>query len=277
MVEAGLITREQLAESLELQKIHCEKLASILVRQNHLTEKFAVTYLGRQLGVPGADLSKHAISLDLLHLVPLSVCRSRLVFPLRLEGGLLQLAMAGSHDEQLLAELAREHHVRLRPCIALEASIKNAVEEAAAAARAGLRSFTPGALHDRLASPARRPRRAPRRRARPSQGRRGRRRPRHAPGPGRSARQSGSASSRPRPIDRRRSASSPTSWSCSSPPIRPPGGRPTSTWPRPLRDCASARRARRAARRPGAAAPPRRRPCRNGEPCDKRKWLVNRR
>jgi tetratricopeptide (TPR) repeat protein len=151
MVESGLITQEQLAESLELQKIHGEKLASILVRQNHLTEKFAVTYLGRQLGVPGADLSKHAISLDLLHLVPLSVCRSRLVFPIRLEGGLLQLAMADPLDEPLLAELAREHHVRLRPCIALEASIKNAVEEAAAAARAGLRSFTPGALHDRLA------------------------------------------------------------------------------------------------------------------------------
>lgn len=150
MVEAGLITQEQLAESLELQQIHGEKLASILVRQNHLTEKFAVTYLGRQLGVPGADLSKHTISLDLLHLVPLSVCRTRLVFPIRLEGGLLQLAMADPLDEQLLAELAREHQVRLRPCIALEASIKNAVEEATAAARAGMRSFTPGALHDRL-------------------------------------------------------------------------------------------------------------------------------
>jgi tetratricopeptide (TPR) repeat protein len=149
MVAAGLITQEQLAESLELQKIHGEKLASILVRQNHLTEKFAVTYLGRQLGVPGADLSKQVISLDLLRLVPLPVCRSRLVFPIRLEGGLLQLAMADPLDEELLAELAREHHVRLRPCIALEASIKNAVEEADA--RAGMRSFTPGALHDRLA------------------------------------------------------------------------------------------------------------------------------
>jgi tetratricopeptide (TPR) repeat protein len=151
MVEAGLITQEQLAESLELQKIHGEKLASILVRQNHLTEKFAVTYLGRQLGVPGADLSKHIISLDLLHLVPLAVCRDRLVFPLRLEGGFLQLAMADPLDQELLAELAREHQIHLRPCIALEASIKNAVEEATAAVRAGMRSFTPGTLHDRLA------------------------------------------------------------------------------------------------------------------------------
>ena len=35
-----------------LQRTFGERLASVLVRQNILTEKFAVTYLGRQLGVP---------------------------------------------------------------------------------------------------------------------------------------------------------------------------------------------------------------------------------
>jgi len=152
MVEAGLITQEQLDESLELQKAHGEKLASILVRQNHLTEKFAVTYLGRQLGIPGADLSKHTISLDLFRLMPLHVCSSRLVFPLRLEDGELELAMADPLNKPLVAQLSREHEVRLRPFIALEASIKNAVEEATAATKAGLRTFTPGTLHDRLAT-----------------------------------------------------------------------------------------------------------------------------
>jgi hypothetical protein len=161
MVEAGLITQDQLDETLELQKVYGEKLASILVRQNHLTEKFAVTYLGRQLGVPAVDLSKHSISLDLLRLVPLVVCSRKLVFPVRLEGGLLQLAMADPLDEEVVAELAEEHLVRLRPCIALEASIKNAIEEAAVAIKAGRRSFTPSALHDRLATFSLDPRRRP--------------------------------------------------------------------------------------------------------------------
>jgi CheY-like chemotaxis protein len=161
MVEAGLITQAQLDETLELQKVYGEKLASILVRQNHLTEKFAVTYLGRQLGVPGVDMSKHAISVDLLRLVPLVLCGEKLVFPIRLEEGLLHLAMADPLDQNLVAELARELQVRLRPSIALEASIKNAIEEAAAAVKAGRRTFTPRALHDRLATfpldPGRRP------------------------------------------------------------------------------------------------------------------------
>ncbi len=161
MVEAGLITQAQLDETLELQKVYGEKLASILVRQNHLTEKFAVTYLGRQLGVPGVDMSKHAISMDLLRLVPLVVCDRKLVFPIRLEGDLLQLAMADPLNQDLVAELAQAHQVRLRPCIALEASIKNAIEEAAVAVKAGRRTFTPSALHDRLATFSLDPRRRP--------------------------------------------------------------------------------------------------------------------
>jgi tetratricopeptide (TPR) repeat protein len=161
MVEAGLITEAQLDETLELQKVYSEKLASILVRQNHLTEKFAVTYLGRQLGVPGVDMSKHAISLDLLRLVPLVVCNRELVFPIGLEQGLLQLAMADPLDQDLVARLAQELQVRLSPSIALEASIKNAIEEAAAAVKAGRRTFTPSALHDRLATFSLDPRQRP--------------------------------------------------------------------------------------------------------------------
>ncbi len=56
--EADLVNDAQLSEALALQRTFGERLASILVRQRILTEKFAVTYLGRQLGIPAVDLSK---------------------------------------------------------------------------------------------------------------------------------------------------------------------------------------------------------------------------
>ena len=83
--EADLISEAQLAEALTLQRTFGERLASILVRQKILTEKFAVTYLGRQLGVPAVDLSKAEIDLSLLDVVHLDVCERHLVFPV--EGG----------------------------------------------------------------------------------------------------------------------------------------------------------------------------------------------
>jgi len=161
LVEADLITEAQLDESLELQKVYREKLASILVRQNHLTEKFAVSYLGRHLGVPSVDMSRHTISMDLLRLVSFVVCSQKMVFPVQLQGDSLQLAMADPLDEAQVAELGRDLQLRIRPCIALEASIKNAIEEAAIAVRAGRRVFTPSALHDRLPSFSLAPRRRP--------------------------------------------------------------------------------------------------------------------
>ena len=71
--EADLISEAQLNEALALQKTYGERLASILVRQHILTEKFAVTYLGRQLGVPGVDLSQQEIDLALLSRVTLEI------------------------------------------------------------------------------------------------------------------------------------------------------------------------------------------------------------
>ena len=75
LLEADLVNETQLAEALALQRTYGERLASILVRQRILTEKFAVTYLGRQLGIPAVDLSKTEIDLALLDIIPSSSAR----------------------------------------------------------------------------------------------------------------------------------------------------------------------------------------------------------
>ena len=134
--EADLVSEAQLLEALNLQRTFGERLASILVRQKILTEKFAVTYLGRQLGVPPVDLSKAEIDLSLLDVVHLDVCERHLVFPVKVEGTRLQIAMSDPLDHVLVTEIEFKSGVRLAPMIALESSIKNAISEAR---RAGCR------------------------------------------------------------------------------------------------------------------------------------------
>lgn len=141
--EADLVSESQLAEALALQRTFGERLASILVRQKILTEKFAVTYLGRQLGVPAVDLSKAEIELSLLELLPLDLCERHLVFPVRIEGTRLQLAMSDPMDHTLVAEIEFKTGVRLAPMIALESSIKNAIIEARRALKAGQKRIMP--------------------------------------------------------------------------------------------------------------------------------------
>ncbi len=140
---ADLVSEAQLAEALSLQRTFGERLASILVRQKILTEKFAVTYLGRQLGVPPIDLSKADIDLSLLDVVHLEVCERHLVFPVKVEGTRLQIAMSDPLDHVLVTEIEFKSGVRLAPMIALESSIKNAISEARRALKSGQRRIVP--------------------------------------------------------------------------------------------------------------------------------------
>lgn len=147
--EADLISESQLAEALALQRTFGERLASILVRQKILTEKFAVTYLGRQLGVPAIDLSKAEIDLGMLDVIPLELCERHLIFPVRVEGTRLQLAMSDPLDHTLVSEVEFKTGVRLAPMIALESSIKNAILEGRRAVRTGVRTITPNVQRPR--------------------------------------------------------------------------------------------------------------------------------
>jgi DNA-binding response OmpR family regulator len=154
LLEADLINPAQLAEALNLQRTFGERLASVLVRQHILTEKFAVTYLGRQLGVPGVDLSKTEVDLGLLEVVPLDLCERHLVFPVKVEGTRLQLAMSDPMDHSLVSEIEFKTGVRLAPMIALEASVKNAILEARRGLKAGQRKIVPNVQRVREAQAA---------------------------------------------------------------------------------------------------------------------------
>jgi DNA-binding response OmpR family regulator len=141
--EADLISETQLRDALSAQKTFGERLASVLVRQCTLTEKFAVTYLGRQLGVPGVDLSRQEIDLELLKKVPLELCERHLVFPIKMQGARLQVAMADPNDQKLVSEIEFKTGARLAPMIALDASIKNAIVEARRALKTGQKTIRP--------------------------------------------------------------------------------------------------------------------------------------
>src|SRR5262245_35095110 len=140
--EADLITEAQLQEALELQKVHGERLASVLVRQRVLTEKFAVTYLGRKIGVPGIDLSRIDIELFLFELLPLDVCREQLVLPLRVEGNRMHLAMADPTDAKTVTGIEFRLGAKIVPAAALESSLKHALEEVDKAIKAKLKRIT---------------------------------------------------------------------------------------------------------------------------------------
>ena len=137
LLEADLINPSQLDEVLGIQKTSGERLASLLVRKRILTEKFAVIYLGRQVGFPGVDLSQTEADFSMLDLVPLTLCERHRVFPIRKDGDRLQLAMSDPSDAALVSRIEGQVKIQVAPMVALESSIKHAIREARRARSAG--------------------------------------------------------------------------------------------------------------------------------------------
>lgn len=94
LIEAGLITREQLNKALVTQKTTRERLGRILVNLGYITEEDITRVLEVHLGVPYLDMSAMTISRDVAMTVPASLAERHHVIPVKKEGKKITLAMA---------------------------------------------------------------------------------------------------------------------------------------------------------------------------------------
>ncbi len=90
-----------------------------------------VGILAEQLGIPGVDLSRTIIDLDVLDSIPRVVAESDLVLPLSTEGGRLHIAVsAGSEDQEVIQELHFITGQEVSPYAALPGALEGAIAAA---------------------------------------------------------------------------------------------------------------------------------------------------
>src|SRR5262249_31534950 len=94
LITEGLITPEDLRGALNEQKGTSEKLGSILVRLNLLSEEQLITFLSRQYGIPAITLSQLDIDPEVVCLVPSQLAKRYEVIPIKRTGNALTLAMS---------------------------------------------------------------------------------------------------------------------------------------------------------------------------------------
>lgn len=75
LLEAGLITEEQLGEALKYQAQEKERLGTTLVKHNYITEKQLIDTLRIQLGIEHIDLSKVDITPEMSRYVPKNLAK----------------------------------------------------------------------------------------------------------------------------------------------------------------------------------------------------------
>ena len=132
LVEAQAITREQLAEILELQKQDGRRLGTLMVESGFVTEVQVTQILSQQLSVPWVSLYHIDFSRQLLDLVPRELADQYGLVPIFVRrvrglGNTLYIAMDDPSDEVAIEAVKHYSGLPVRCMIAPPSDIRGAI------------------------------------------------------------------------------------------------------------------------------------------------------
>lgn len=129
LVEAGLITGEQLENALLIRKGKNKRLGKVLIEMGYVNEDQIAAALAKQLSLPLIDCSKFTISKDLLNVINKEIAESKTVLPLQLKDKKLFLAMADPLDWQALDDISFKTGLAVEVAVCSESNILLAIEK----------------------------------------------------------------------------------------------------------------------------------------------------
>ncbi|MBQ3644932.1 MAG: Flp pilus assembly complex ATPase component TadA [Candidatus Riflebacteria bacterium] len=128
LVEAGVISAQQLQEALSKQKILGKRLGKVLVDTGLTTEDSIATTLATQMNIPYLNLNEIAITPEVLTTIPDGIVRSHNLLPVKLEGNRLQITMADPLDVFIIDEITFQTGYELEIGISPESQIEAAIK-----------------------------------------------------------------------------------------------------------------------------------------------------
>ena len=136
LIDSGVLTQQQLAEALAVQKGTDRRLGEILIENKYITEMQMIRSLEKQLDIPFVDLSFVRINPEYSSLLPESLARSCTAVPIRRENSVLTVAVADPLDYGAINDLGTYTRLKIFPVIAERAKIENKIRELYTAQRA---------------------------------------------------------------------------------------------------------------------------------------------
>lgn len=128
LVQAGLISANQLRHALEVQERKGGRLADILIHLGALDSYRFLEFLARQPGTPSISLKHCRIHDDIISLVPVEFCQENELIPIDRMGKLLTVAMVCPLDRAAIDKLQEMTGLRVKPMLVSRNEIKDAIQ-----------------------------------------------------------------------------------------------------------------------------------------------------
>lgn len=132
LIEANVLTAEQLEHALTVQRADGRKLGHLLIELGHVSETVLTQALSRQLAVPWVSLFHVDFSRSLLNLIPRDLAEKFALVPIfvrrvRKQGDTLYVAMDDPTNTAALDEVSKSAGIPVRPMIACPSDIRAAI------------------------------------------------------------------------------------------------------------------------------------------------------
>ncbi|HUU65212.1 MAG TPA: ATPase, T2SS/T4P/T4SS family [Dehalococcoidales bacterium] len=128
LVEAGLITEEQLQRVRDLQTKTGDRFERVLLQQRFVTPQQLAFFTSLQLGIPFINLKKEGVKAEAVKLIPESVARKYGVIPVDTNNGAIVLAMEDPKDIEAIEDLAAVTMKRIEPVISISQDIQEMID-----------------------------------------------------------------------------------------------------------------------------------------------------
>jgi type IV pilus assembly protein PilB len=129
LLEARVITEEQLQEALEEKKARGGRLCFNLIRVGALKADDLLLFLSEQFGVAAVNLDHFHVGRDIVELIPREFAVKENVVPLHLLDDTLTVAMVDPGRGEIVEKLREITGMKVDPLIAPEASLEGALEK----------------------------------------------------------------------------------------------------------------------------------------------------
>ena len=127
LIQAGLITEEDLQTALAGHRRTGERVGAVLVRLNLATEKQVTKAIAYQLGLPFVNLTEDPPDRAALVLIPKDIALDRSCVAIRLERSLLTVAMSDPLLISLVQDLERQTGHSIKPVVATRSDILDSI------------------------------------------------------------------------------------------------------------------------------------------------------
>jgi type IV pilus assembly protein PilB len=129
LLQTGIITPEDLEESLEQARKRNVPLLDIIIQEKQVSEEALAETFSKWLKVPRVKLASASVEADAVKVVPEEIARKHMCLPLKMEGKTLVVAMANPSDYDAIQDVQFAAGLTVKPVVASRTEILDGIEE----------------------------------------------------------------------------------------------------------------------------------------------------